>query len=84
MSYAFHHAIDLIFTVGIVVLGWSLERNAETISRGILRSFSLGLGFVTGLSPQSVARLGKACFMGGMIAGLAYLVMIPFDLILVR
>jgi hypothetical protein len=82
MQNAFHHAIDLVFTMGLAMLGRSIIQNSQAISQSFSGFFNFRSGSKTAISPESARRLGSLCLTCGILAGIAYLVIIPVDMLL--
>ena len=81
MQNALHHAIDLVFMMGLAMLGRSIIQNSRIISQSFWVLSTLGLRFKT-ISLESTRYLGSLCFTCGILAGIAYLVVISVDLML--
>jgi len=80
MPNAFRHAVDLAFFLGLALFGRSILQNSKVLSTGLLR-FCRNRETGTEFSPQSCERLGSACFVGGLLAVIAYLAVISLDLL---
>jgi hypothetical protein len=79
MQNALHHAIDLVFTMGLAMFGRSIIQNPQIIAQSFFGLCSFGAGRKTAISPESAKYLGSLCVTCGVLAGIAYLVIISVD-----
>jgi hypothetical protein len=82
MPNALHHAIDLVFAMGLAMLGRSIIQNSQIIAQSFFALSTFGSGRGTAICPESVRHLGSLCVTSGVLAGIAYLVIISADLML--
>ena len=82
MQNALHHAIDLVFAMGLAMLGRSIIQNSQIISQSFFGLSNFGFRNKISISPESAEFLGSLCFTCGILAGIAYLVIIPVDMML--
>ena len=80
MPTALHHAIDLIFMMSVVLFGRSIRQNAEVVALGFSTFSSLLTEAPPRISAESMELLGSALFLGGVLAAIAYLAVIPLEL----